>query len=346
MRFGFLLTAAALAVASVGGCNSLSPIGVGGDSGGAGGTTRRGTGTSRSGGSGTTKSGTSEGSSASSGGSGSSGATTTATTTQASSGGGSTSMGLVCGASGGGSGNSQLFNCTNVSSYSGDAGSCETAWLGSQVIDFESCSPVCGATVEAVDSTGVTVAGTQQLSALPNGYFGFCLPEDITFEPTVTAPGYATFVYSEVKGQLSVTIPIFGMLSANELSAFSVFIQGGLNPDQGALVAFFVPASSCSGMSPEAGWTISLTDDNGDPYPDGGYTTLYISAEGLPMPGTATSPYGVALLYNIDPTVGQFAKVQATNPTSTCQVVNQFVGFTGRIEVGPNIFSEQGIFLE
>jgi hypothetical protein len=346
MHFALRLCAACLAVAAAG-CTTESTIGVGGDNGG-GGATRRSS-TTRGGG-GTTKSSTSEGSSASSGGSGSSSdSATTSTTSQASSssGGSTTSMGLVCGASGGGSGTNQLFNCTNVNDYSGDAGSCTQAWLGSQVIDYETCTPVCGATVEAVDPTGVTIGGTQQLSGLPNGYFEFCLPPDTTFEPTVTAPGYSNFVYAEVKGELSVGIPMLGMLSSVELSAFAVFITGGLDPAKGALVAFFVPASSCSGTSPEAGWTISLTDVNGTPYPDGGYNTLYIDSSGFPSATlTATSPYGVALLYDIDPTVGQFAKVQATNPSSSCQVVNQFVGFTGRLEVGPNLFSEQGIFLE
>jgi hypothetical protein len=216
------------------------------------------------------------------------------------------------------------------------------------VVDFTSCVPICGATASAVASTGVIVAGTQQLTDPGFGTFHYCVPANTTFEPTVTGTGYATFVYGEIKGQLSIQMPQFGMITQDTLMAFSSVISGGINMADGALVTFVFNEDGCGDTNYAAGWTMSLIDESGNPYPAGGYTTLYIDASGLPSESaTSTSPYGVELIYNIDPSIAQYPTLVVTPPAgSACQPVNSFVGFTGRIEVGPGIFSEQGVFVE
>ncbi len=361
MRLRSLFAALTLAVAGTGCFTPESQITVEGNGGGGGSTTHHNVASTRSnsgGGSGTSSSDSGSGTSSNSSGSSSvssssstsapgSSSSSSASTSESSSSGSSSSGPMACGASGGGSGSNQLFNCSNLTNFNGDGGGCPEDWLGTQVIDFESCSPICGATVEAVDSTGVTVAGTQQLSQPPGGLFRFCLPANTTFETTVTAPTYSNFVYGEIQGQVAVDLPMLGLLSNEELSAFAVFISGGLNPADGALVAFIVNLDDCGGADAAAGWTITLTDESGNAYPSGGYETLYIDSTGFPNPTlTSTSAYGVAILYNINPSIAQYPTLHATSSGSGCQLVNQLVGFTGRIEVGPNLFSEQGLFVE
>ncbi len=332
-------SAVVLAVAGIGCFTPESGAQVQGSTGG-GGTTRRAIDTSEGNGG---SAGSSNRGSASSGGSSSD------SSCSSTSSGGSASTGAACGASGGASGSNQIFDCSNIDFYSGDGGGCPAAWLGSQVDDFESCSPICGATVQAQDRAGVTVAGTEQLTQAPGGSFRFCLPADTTFETLVSAPGYPNFVYAEITGQLAVDIPMIGLLSTDELAAFQVFINGGLNPADGALVAFFVNVDDCADGpgTAEDGWTLTLQDESCAPYPDGGYQMLYIDSAGFPNPTlTQTSPYGVAILYNIDPSVAQFPKLVATNPAAKCQLVNQAIGFTGNVQVGPGFYSEVGFFLE
>ena len=55
----------------------------------------------------------------------------------------------------------------------------------------------------------------------------------------------------------------------------------------------------------------------------------------------------MVIIYNIDPSIATFPTLHATNPNADgCVMANESLGFTGRIQVGPNIFSEGGIFLE
>jgi hypothetical protein len=333
-----------LAVAAAGCFTGESQIQVGGSGGGSATTTRRGESGGRETGGGTSSGGQSSSSGTSSGGS-SSGA-------GSSSGGSSTASMVMCGGAGSTGGSNLIFDCTNLANYAGDAGGCSADWLGSQVADFEACSPICGASVQAQTPAGVPIAGTAQLSDPATGTFHYCLPPDTTFEPTVTATGYSTFVYGEIRGQLAVDLPLFGMLSNEELSAFSNFLPGGgLNKADGALVAFLFNTDDCGGGNAggaSAGWALSLAQQDGGVYPDGGYVTLYIDSSGFPDPMLkVTSVYGVALLYNIDPSAGSFPTLLAKGPAGgPCQNVNPEVGFTGRVLVGPDYFSEQGIFIE
>jgi hypothetical protein len=232
--------------------------------------------------------------------------------------------------------------------YVGTAAPCTGPWLGTQVVDFSSCLPICGATASAVAPSGVVVAGTSQLTESSYGTFHYCLPPATTFETTVTAAGYATFVYGEIQGQLGINMPQFGMIQTTTLSAFSAFVPGGINMSKGGLVIFVFDIDGCGGANAAAGWTMSLTDESGNAYPSGGYSTLYINSSGFPDPTlNSTSAYGVQLIYNIDPSVAQFPTLHAAPPSgSPCQSINQFIGFTGRIQVGAGIFSEQGIFIE
>ncbi len=241
-----------------------------------------------------------------------------------------------------------IFDCNSDPYYAGDAGDCPADWLGSQIIDFDSCSPVCGATVSAVSPSGVTVAGTSQLTDPVYGTFHFCVPAGTVFETTATAAGYPTFIYGEIQGQLSLDMPQFGMLSTSTLSAFSAFIPGSVNPADAAIVIFINDYDGCGGADATAGWSMSLTDENGNPYPDGGYTSLYVGSSGFPEAAlTATSTYGTMIIYNIDTSIAQFPTLHVTAPPgSACQFVNPLIGFTGRIQVGPGIFSEQCIFIE
>ena len=246
------------------------------------------------------------------------------------------------------SGNPTLFDCSTDVYYNGTAAPCSGPWLGSQIVDFSSCLPICGATASAVAPSGVTVAGTQQLTDPTYGTFHYCLPPATTFEPTATGSGYATFVYGEIEGQLGMNLPQFGMIQTTTLTAFSPFVPGGINMADGNIVLFVFNVDGCGGANAEAGWTMSLTDESGNAYPAGGYSTLYINSSGFPdQTLSSTSAYGVQLIYNIDPTVAQFPNLISTPPSgSPCQVINKFIGFTGHIQVGPGIFSEQGIFIE
>ncbi len=322
-----------------------STVQVAGNGGGSG----SGSSSRRGGGGGTSAGSSGESSSGSSSGA-SSGSSSGGASGSGSSGGSSTGGGVVCGASGGNASN-LIFDCNNFKNYDGDAGSCPGDWLGSRVIDFESCKPVCNAQVQAQGPDGVPIAGTAQLSDPATGLFHFCLPSSLTFEPTVTATGYSTFVYAEIEGQLEVDMPNFGMLSNEELDAFGGLLpNGGLQKADGALVVFILNTDNCGGGTAggaSTGWVFSLTGEDGGSYPDGGYSTLYIDSAGFPAPGPSTSAYGIGLLYNIDPAVAAFPTLQAQPPAgSRCTVINRQIGFTGRVLVGADLFSEAGIVVE
>jgi hypothetical protein len=250
---------------------------------------------------------------------------------------------------GGGNQTNTIFNCSAVPYYEGDAGNCPGTWFGTEVIDFETCVPVCGASVQALSPEGIPIAGTAQYSQPPIGAFHYCLPTDTTFEATVTAPGYPTFYYGEIQGQVLTDLPSFGMLSTNELSTFADFLQPPLSLTEGAIVAFGVDLDGCGGLGGQAGWIVSLTpDDDGGVYAPGGYQVLYIDVTGFPNPAlTSTSAYGVAILYNIDPSVATFPYLHAVPPDGgACHLINAELGFTGRVQTGAGIFAEQGLFVE
>ena len=285
---------------------------------------------------------------------GSTSGSASSSTTAATSSGGSNSSGTAGGSSGlvtcnGGINNNTIFDCNSDPFYSGTAEGCPAAWLGSQLIDFNTCSPICSATVSAVSPQGVTVAGTSQLVDPVYGTFHFCLPPQTTFETTATAPGYPTFIYGEIDGQLGESMPQMGMLSSDSLSAFASFIPGGVDLlGSGALVVWVDDLDNCGTADSRAGWSMSLADEAGNPYPDGGYSTLYIDSAGFPDSTLgATSAYGTMLIYNINPSVAQFPSFHVSTPAgSACQLVNPEIGFTGRVQIGAGLISEQSVFIE
>jgi hypothetical protein len=247
-----------------------------------------------------------------------------------------------------GGGADAIFQCDSVDDYEGDAGGCPGDWFGSQLIDYQSCASICGATVQALDPAGVPIEGTAQLSDPVGGTFHFCLPAGATFETAITAPGYGTYYYGEIQGQLSVHVPAIGLLSAASLSAFAAFIPGGFDPARGAIAVPTNASDLCVNPDKKAGFVVSLTDADGGAFPDGGYQLIYLSAGGFPDPSlTATSTLGIAIVYDIDPAVTTFPTLRFSNPDAgACQeVVNEEVGFTGRVEIAAGVFSEQGIFL-
>jgi hypothetical protein len=256
----------------------------------------------------------------------------------------SSSAAPVCGA-GGGAG-STVFVCSSATDYRGDARSCPADWFGTVLIDNQSCAPICGATVQAQDPEGVPIEGTAQLSDPVDGTFHFCLPAGATFETVITAPGYGTYYYGEIQGQLAADVPVLGMLSAKSLSAFTAFLPGGFDPTRGAIAVTSNPLDVCGTPERKAGFAVSLLDGDGGPFPDGGYQLIYLDSAALPDPSlTATSTLGVAILYDIDTTVTTFPILQIENPDAgACQeLVNQEVGFTGRVEIAPGAFSEEPI---
>jgi hypothetical protein len=266
-----------------------------------------------------------------------------------SSGGVSSSAAPVCGSDDADAGAPTLFDCLNIGDYSGDAGGCPADWFGSKTLDYSSCKPICGASVQAQSPAGVPIEGTAVLSDPIHGTFHFCLPAGVTFETVIAAPSYGTYYYGEIQGQLGTNVPIVGMLSASSLSAFGSFVPGGLDPTRGALAVPIDPQDECDfGPEQKAGYTVTLLNKDGGVFPDGGYELLYLSASGYPDPAlTATSELGIAIFYDIDTSVTTFPLLKFGTPDGgACKIINAQLGFTGRIQVAPGAFSEEAIFVE
>ncbi|MHB8416861.1 MAG: hypothetical protein ACYDCL_02210 [Myxococcales bacterium] len=241
----------------------------------------------------------------------------------------------------------QPFDCTGPFFY-GDGGSCPEDWFGTNIIDYNDCQRACGVAFDLLDANGVPTNHSMTSDPV-TGSVLLCLPASppLTYTPSVSGPGYETFYYGEMQGELAFDLPAIGILKQSELTLLESFFNDQLDLTKAAAVFFVYGLNGqCGRLGQGTGWTVQLAyPDGGGLYPDGSYDVFYLN--GIQSFGTSTTSYGVALVANIDVSTGTFVVPVYSNPDAGgCSVQNAALGFTGRLYVAPGDYSEQGIFLE
>ena len=310
-----------------------SPTTVSGDIGGShGSSTRRGAGAAAGGGSGssaaTVASAATTGSTSSTGGN-----------STGSSGLGTSSAGSSSGGSGGSSGAPPAaFVCAQDSTAPLTTSCPGAVAFNAQVVDGISCVEIGGATLSAVGTNGVPLSGVAAVSA-SDGAFVFCLPFRTPLTVEAVAQSYlntylAELVFSEDGG----VVPLVGQIALIQeefVGAFSSLVPGGYDSTKGFVVADVGNAGVCGDAT--AGWTFSLTLDDGGAVPDGGYSLIYLGSSGIPdSSATETSSEGSAIFVNVDIPASGYVMVSASKEDAGACPLLSGLGFTGRVLVGEN----------
>ena len=239
--------------------------------------------------------------------------------------------------SGGGSGNGFCGSAVLP-----DGGGCANGSYVTAFIDVLSCAPIVGATVQALNADSVPVPGTVLTGA--DGTFVLCGPPGSAFTPFFAAPTYETTYFAELRADTNSHLPILEGISATDLTALGSFVPGGFQPSLGILFVHVNVSASC----PEAsGWSLALTEPDGGALADGGYVVAYLSTAGFPDATlAATSLEGVAFIYDIDLSTGNYFAVSASQPDAgACQPVltGDGASLTGRVYVTVNAISNDSL---
>jgi hypothetical protein len=214
----------------------------------------------------------------------------------------------------------------------------------SQTVDLIECVAVPNANVEAVAPDGVPFTGVAATSDA-TGEFALCLPENQAFSIEVQASMYPTTYFAELDGISSDGVGQVPLLASEEVNLLESFI-GDYASGDGLIIVKLSSTALCD--SSKAGWSLSLALPDGGSFPDGGYEVLYMGSSFVPQQGaTSTGTEGVAVIYNIDTTQSNFVVPILQSPAgdTTCQPLNSFYGFTGRVYVAGNSGSLYPILL-
>ncbi|HUB05749.1 MAG TPA: hypothetical protein VMB50_02050 [Myxococcales bacterium] len=267
--------------------------------------------------------------------------------------GGSTTGG---GTSGGNAGNTGGQVCGTPVTCTGDPSSLD-ACLGTppcagamcaQVCDEFAQTGVCGATVEAIDSNGLPIAGTSQTTQV-DGSFLLCPPSQ-TFTVATMAAGYQTTYSGQIDGKGGNTasyyyvygneVPVF---SHDDYLALASAFGNGVTSNS-SIVAVSIDEPSCGIPS---GFTLSVVLPDGGLLPDGGplpYSVEYVS-DGIPNAGLTETDDGGNGFLLLDPAqTSGFVSVVATpvNLAPGCQSGSTdyaAAGMTGLVYVAPGSFT-------
>jgi hypothetical protein len=241
------------------------------------------------------------------------------------------------------------FDCTHIAPiYGGDAGSCTADWFGTVITDYGTCQPVCGITLQLLGGDGLPIAGGSVDSDPVTGSVHLCLASGQTYTPSITGQNYVPAFWAEIQGELTDPIGHFGVFGTAELAALAEALPGHLDPTKAAALVYGDSMSGqCAANGQYEGWTISLAFEDGGAYPAGSYGVLYFGDAGLPVPGlSATSNYGVAIVQDIDPSLGDFVvPVFTKTDAGACPLQNAAVGYSGRLRVAAGSVSEQPIMM-
>ncbi|HUB09220.1 MAG TPA: hypothetical protein VMB50_19595 [Myxococcales bacterium] len=237
------------------------------------------------------------------------------------------------------------FDCTHIAPfYEGDAGSCTADWFGTVITDYGTCQPVCNLTLQLIGSDGLPIAGQSVESDPTTAVVHLCVPDGETYTPYVSGQDYAPAFWAEIQGQLLDTIGHFGVFGTAELALLIQALGGQLDPNKAAALVYAASVTGqCNLGDAEQGWTISLAFEDGGAYPPGSYSVIYFGDAGVPQKGlSATSSFGVAILQDIDPTMGGFVVPIFTKADAgACPLENAAVGYSGRLHVAAGSISEQ-----
>jgi hypothetical protein len=217
--------------------------------------------------------------------------------------------------------------CTNLVVLP-DGGGCPNGSFATQIVDFLTCSPIAGATVQALDVNGVPAAGSVTTAA--DGTFVLCAPPGSAFTPSLAVPGDPTTYLVELEAGRENSYSNIPVASRTDLSAIFAFLPGGLDSNLGTILVTFDTTPTCLDPS---GWTMTLNYADGGPVPDGGYLEAYLDATGIPDSTlTKTSSAGDALLYNVDLTLTNYFSVILSNPDpGPCAPTSETAFPSGRV---------------
>jgi len=211
--------------------------------------------------------------------------------------------------------------------------------LPCQVIDLVTCAPIAGATLSAIGGNGVPIAGASAISDA-NGAFVFCTPFETAFTVQAQAPGYLNTNLAEIlvalDGGTAPDVGQIGLLATDYITALSAFVP--YDSSQGMVVAAVGGTGPCVNADAGSGWSLSMSLPDGGALPSNAYSLIYLGSSELPDPtATATTSAGTALFINVELPSDDFVSVGATNPNAgVCPLLNQGIGFTGRLLLGPN----------
>ena len=243
-------------------------------------------------------------------------------------------------------GSTQPFACPLVPIPPYDGGCPSGEAVRSYLVDIATCEGV-SATISAIDSNGVPVAGDSTLSDPCNGDFSLCTPQGGAFTLQIQAVAYPTTYTAEMTSRASGSFAQFVMLTSDQLAALDSFVPVTVDSNKDTIIVG-LPSDSgqCEGP-PKVGWTYALTLPDGGAFPDGGYFLSYQDTNFLPDPTlTATTQLGTAIFFNVDPTVSDYVLITAANPTpGTCDPRNASLGFTGRVLVTASALSYDAFLL-
>lgn len=226
-----------------------------------------------------------------------------------------------------------------VSCPSGDLG------LSSQLVDALDCTTIDGASVQALDPTGIPYPQASATSDPSDGTFTVCVPQESPFTLQVTAASYPNTYLAELQGVQPTSIPQMTIASNAAIAALSAFFPGGVDHSDGVILLKVSATRSCDPALP--GWTFGLSIPDGGPVADGGALLTYLAPGGLPGAGlTDTTTAGGGAFYNINPTLGNFFDISYQNPDAgICEPTNAALGFTSRIYTAGSAFSIYPIIL-
>lgn len=206
------------------------------------------------------------------------------------------------------------------------------ASLRSQAVDLFECMGIAAASVIAFDANGVWGDGIGATTQ-SDGTFAVCLSGARAFSLEISAANYPTTFYAELSSVSAIGISQIGLLSVDVLDALAAFLPGGLNSVRALIWVSFL-GSACQGDY--AGWSLSLTLPDGGALPDGGGgSIIYFAPNNIPSANaTATSSNGLAMIYDVDPTISDFLVLRANkSDAGSCSPINASRGFTGRVAV-------------
>jgi hypothetical protein len=239
---------------------------------------------------------------------------------------GATTSGGSTGGSSSGASSSSTGGATSVGASSGGSG---PPCISGTLTDLITMNPVEGATLSAVDSSGIPLSGTATISAA-DGSFEICPPTGVAFTTQITAATYPTTNLESIILATSENLGNIPMLSENSLAALAAFLPGGLVNEEPTLLA---QVASKTGACSLAGWSLAAAFADGGSLPDGGalpFQIAYFSATSIPNPSlTSTTSAGLAIIYNIGTPSAQVA-ITATS-SGTCTPENASLGFTGQV---------------
>jgi hypothetical protein len=217
-----------------------------------------------------------------------------------------------------------------------DGGACPGGSFASALVDLFDCTPIAGATVQALDAQGVPLPGS--VTSASDGTFLLCGPPDAGFTPFFSAPGYVTAYFAELQAGVHSSISGISMASQSEEEVIESLLPGSPNISESLILVEMGSDPTCPNSS---GWTFSLE------YLDGGAVDgdieAYLGPTGIPTPGlTATTATGAALFYNVDVSSTSFLHVAPSNPDAGACVPRQVTAFyTGRLYVSSGAISGQ-----